>query len=294
MTILLLQSGPGAGAMAAPVNTVLPVISGTAAVGSTLTTTDGTWTGSGITFTYQWQRGGTNIGGATANSYLLVTADASTTVTVVVTATNAGGSASATSAGLAIGAVFTTFDPGTISGVSLSNGNLTATVTSGTFNGARSVAYHTTGKYYFEVTCGTMASPGSGQNGIGIIASTETYSNALNNGTNTSFTIANTGNIFSNNSSFGGALGAWGAGDIISVAVDLTNRRFWARKNGGNWNNSGTANPATNTGGATIGSGSFGPFVGFNANQAAGHNMTANFGGSAFSSAAPSGFVGWS
>jgi hypothetical protein len=39
----------------APSNSVAPVISGSASVGSILTTTDGTWTGTlPITFTYQW------------------------------------------------------------------------------------------------------------------------------------------------------------------------------------------------------------------------------------------------
>jgi hypothetical protein len=92
----------GGVAVAAPVNTVAPVISGTPTVGSTLTTTTGTWTGTGIAYTYQWKRGGVNIGGATANSYVLVTADVGTIITATVIATNAGGSSSATSSGIAI------------------------------------------------------------------------------------------------------------------------------------------------------------------------------------------------
>lgn len=86
----------------APVNTVLPAISGATTVGSTLTTTNGTWTGTGISYTYQWKRNGTNISGATASTYVLVTADAGTTITSAVTATNSGGSASASSAGFPI------------------------------------------------------------------------------------------------------------------------------------------------------------------------------------------------
>lgn len=80
----------------APVNTVAPVISGSLAVGSTLTTTDGTWTGSPTpTFTYQWKRAGTNIGGATASTYVTVTADAGQAITCAVTGTNTAGNASA-------------------------------------------------------------------------------------------------------------------------------------------------------------------------------------------------------
>ena len=97
---ILLAAG-GVSASTAPANTVVPVISGTTQVGSTLSTTDGTWTGSpSPTFTYQWLRGGSNISGATANTYMLVTADAGATVTVTVTATNTAGSASVTSTGV--------------------------------------------------------------------------------------------------------------------------------------------------------------------------------------------------
>ena len=80
----------------APVNTVLPVVSGTTYVGDLLTTTDGTWSGSPTSFSYQWKRGATNIG-TNANTYTLLTADASTNITCVVTATNASGSTPATS-----------------------------------------------------------------------------------------------------------------------------------------------------------------------------------------------------
>jgi hypothetical protein len=91
----------GVAAPVAPVNTVLPVISGATAVTSTLTTTDGTWTGTlPIAYTYQWKRNGTSIGGATSNNYLLVIADLTTTITVTVTATNVAGNASATSLGM--------------------------------------------------------------------------------------------------------------------------------------------------------------------------------------------------
>ena len=87
--------------MSPPVNTVAPVASGALTVGSTLSVTNGTWSGS-PTFTYQWQRGGVNISGATASTYTTVSADGGTTVACVVTGTNAGGSSSVASNGLAI------------------------------------------------------------------------------------------------------------------------------------------------------------------------------------------------
>ena len=82
-----------------PVNTVVPTISGTPQVGQTLTATNGTWTNSPTSFTYQWNRAGTAIAGATASTYVPVSADVGTILTISVTATNgSGSSAPATSA----------------------------------------------------------------------------------------------------------------------------------------------------------------------------------------------------
>ena len=87
----------------APVNTIAPVVSGTNTVGSILTTTNGSWSGSlPITYTYQWLRNGSNISGATSSTYTLVTADTSNVVSCRVTATNSVGSANATSNSLTI------------------------------------------------------------------------------------------------------------------------------------------------------------------------------------------------
>jgi surface protein len=98
-----ITSGPAA----APVNTVLPNVTGTAVVGNALTTTNGTWTNSPTSYAYQWKRGATNIG-TNANSYTLVNADAGQSITCVVTATNAVGSTPATSNALIIQNFFTT------------------------------------------------------------------------------------------------------------------------------------------------------------------------------------------
>ena len=80
----------------APVNIVAPVVSGSTYVGDVLTTTNGSWSGSPISYSYQWKRGATNIG-TNANTYTLVSADAGLNITCVVTATNAIGSTNATS-----------------------------------------------------------------------------------------------------------------------------------------------------------------------------------------------------
>ena len=77
----------------APSNTVAPVISGTNTFGSTLTTTDGTFTGtSPITYTYQWRRGGLPIAGQTASTYVIGASDSLAAITCEVTGTNSYGS----------------------------------------------------------------------------------------------------------------------------------------------------------------------------------------------------------
>jgi hypothetical protein len=90
----------------APANTVAPSITGALTQGQTLTANPGSWTGlpSGA-FAYQWQRSGTNIGGATSSTYVAQAADVSGgagALTVEVTATNVIGSTMAESAGVTI------------------------------------------------------------------------------------------------------------------------------------------------------------------------------------------------
>lgn len=93
---------PGDAAGAAPVNTVLPAITGTAQVGETLTASTGTWTGNPApTYSYQWLVDGVEAEAATFATYEVRLADEGLTITVEVTATNSEGSASVESAATA-------------------------------------------------------------------------------------------------------------------------------------------------------------------------------------------------
>jgi hypothetical protein len=93
----------GVASAAAPANTAKPTISGTEKSGSTLTASNGTWSNSPTTYTYQWRRCATDgsacgdITGAVSKTYTLTTSDVYHTLRVVVTGKNADGSASATS-----------------------------------------------------------------------------------------------------------------------------------------------------------------------------------------------------
>ena len=85
-----------------PVNTALPVLSGTATQGQTLTVSNGSWSNNPTRYSYAWQRCGQGmcgaVSGATASSYTLQAADVGETIEAIVTATNDGGSAAATTA----------------------------------------------------------------------------------------------------------------------------------------------------------------------------------------------------
>ncbi len=85
--------------------------------------------------------------------------------------------------------------------------------------------------------------------------------------------------------------GAHVEGDVVDIAYDRDTGRFWVRRNGGSWNGSGTANPATGTGGHYL------PLSGAGPTRAAlhldtGQTMSANFGAQDWAYAPPAGFEG--
>lgn len=83
----------------APANTAAPSITGTAKVGTTLTLSNGTFTGSPTpTYAYRWYAGGVLIIGANANTYVPVSGDIGKVIQGQVIATNTAGQATAFSA----------------------------------------------------------------------------------------------------------------------------------------------------------------------------------------------------
>lgn len=88
-----------------PVNVTTPfaqIAIGTGAPGDTCDCTMGNWQNVPDSYAYQWQRGGTNIPGATGSTHVIVAADQGASLTCNVTATNTAGSATASSNALAI------------------------------------------------------------------------------------------------------------------------------------------------------------------------------------------------
>lgn len=79
-----------------PEPTVDPAITGTRTVGSTLTCSTGTWSGSPTSYAYQWTRDGVDIGGATTSTHVLVSGDLGKMIGCSVTATDANGGSTRT------------------------------------------------------------------------------------------------------------------------------------------------------------------------------------------------------
>jgi hypothetical protein len=85
----------------APIATAVPAISGTVKSGETLTTDSGTWPNTSTGYTYTWHRSSdngvtwTNIGGATASTYVVVAGDVGYRIRSQVTVTTNAGSSTA-------------------------------------------------------------------------------------------------------------------------------------------------------------------------------------------------------
>jgi hypothetical protein len=162
-------------------------------------------------------------------------------------------------------------------------------VSNGTWKGARATVSQSTGKFYLEVIPGYLANNGF-LIGFG----------------NSSFNTANY--VGSDGNSFGyqaggftqGISGGWQTmtkmGEVVQIAIDLDAKLVWARTDRStNWNNSGSANPATGTGGKTYTTtGALFPAISLLGSSATNTNWgVLNAGAFTFSGSIPSGFSAW-
>lgn len=161
--ILMMAAGNSYGS--APVNTVAPAVTGTATVGQTLTTTNGTWTGAPApTFTYQWFRSpSTSISGATSSTYVLVAADAGFGIFCQVRATNSVAPSGVTANSNTTATVAATVPGAPTIGTATATGSSTATVayTAPASNGGATITLYTATSSPGGLT-GTLSTSGSG------------------------------------------------------------------------------------------------------------------------------------
>lgn len=161
------------------------------------------------------------------------------------------------------------------------------TVTGSGNGGVRTFESYSSGQYYYEMTATTI---NGNDCGLGMSIGSASLASLVSNGTNgaIAFNFAS-GTIYINGSAQGTTLGAWSNGDVICVALDVTNKKIWFRKNAGNWDNIGGDNPATNTGGYSLSALAY-PYYGLVTCSSSGV-LTANFGATSFAQAVPSGFT---
>lgn len=175
-----------------------------------------------------------------------------------------------------------------LAGTIIANSNLLAAAVGGTGGGVRSQDAVSSGKYYWECTANSFAGANTGF-GIATAGST------LNGVSNAVLLQLGSGLIFLNGGASTGPLSGVVIGSTIGVAMDASAQLIWMRVcPSGNWNGSGTANPATGTGGfsfAAIGGGTA-YYAMANFNPSSGSSaISANFGTKTFSGALPSGFT---
>ena len=142
-----------------PVNTAAPQLTGTAAVGETLSCSQGGWENGPAGYAYKWLRDGAEIAGQTASTYKVGTADEGHALSCAVTATNAGGSASATSNTLSVPVVAppptsTSTSPPASTTTAASGGVLGATAASGSVSLAGStITVQRSGEAQVKLAC---------------------------------------------------------------------------------------------------------------------------------------------
>jgi hypothetical protein len=178
--------------------------------------------------------------------------------------------------------------------ITLSNGALTVDMSAAaSMSAVSAVDSASSGKYYWETT---VVGDGGGNLIVGATSPSFSYNGGNYVGRDTfSLGYDRDNRVLYNNGTIA-TLVTYTAGDIIGVALDITNSKIWFRKNGGDWNNDviGNQNPATNTGGYDISTltadGAVRAAISLHIDA---DQVTTNFGATAFSQTAPSGFTKW-
>lgn len=187
----------------------------------------------------------------------------------------------------------TTWNPSDLALTTLSGGNLTATST-GTTGYVRSINNKLAGagKFYWEIQTATINGTNTGMGFCPIALSSPSGATAAG-----MCVCYRSGNIYVAGANTGSTIGVFSNTQTLSIALDLVAKLVWFRRApSGAWNatSGSTNNPATGVGGISVSSvlsSDACPLVTWGATSDV---MVANFGGSGFVGAVPSGFTaGW-
>lgn len=171
--------------------------------------------------------------------------------------------------------IYTTFNPGDTNAlITLSNGNLTATCSTGNNFASRAFDAKSSGKWFYQATITTVGSAVY----VGVGNSSQSISNgiALGNSVN-SWGYSSTGLVYYNNSGTG-SRAAYSSGDVIGIAYNGDDDELSFYKNG---NLESTA--------ITGVTGTFYPMI----SQVGNSVVTVNFGASGWTYTPPAGYSGW-
>lgn len=178
-------------------------------------------------------------------------------------------------------------------GVTFTNTNLTATYASSPGGGIVVSKGYTSGKFYLENSASALLSgdnsPAVGLGDSTYISGGQGYIGASDGGHSVGYYRG--GHLYIN-----GSIVVTGdtytTSDILRLAFDIGGLLVWVAVNGGNWNGSGAANPATGVGGASIAAMS-GTFYGAASSIGGTFTVTTSLGNSPFSYTVPSGFLAY-
>jgi hypothetical protein len=169
--------------------------------------------------------------------------------------------------------------------VTLSGANLTATGNNATYGSVRGTLSHSTGKWAFPFN---NISGGAWE--MGLALGSASLGGDLGAQSGATVWYAGDGGVYSGGTIQGGVGAPGSTGNIL--AVDLTAHLLWFFSTStGQWNNSGTADPASGVGGITIASGTY--FPGFSGHLGgSADSVTADFANNG-AVTLPSGFTAW-
>jgi hypothetical protein len=184
---------------------------------------------------------------------------------------------------------------GKTAGVTLSGGGLIMTANAGLANnnGAQSSTSHTAGKYYTELRLSTLAGT-SPQVGFGIGNSSFSLDSVYLGGDANSYSLYCQNGAFYHN----GPLYNYGVnmvtGDVIGLALDLTNLHLFMRYNNNFWNAASGTDPTdpADANAIAVTAGTWFIYVSVQANSD-GSVMTVNFGATTYAFTPPVGYGAW-